>query len=1519
MGDHQTDSNQENSSNASRKSRPIIVGIGASAGGLDALGRLVSRIPENSKMAFVIIQHLDPTHESALSELLGRKTSLRVREVENDEPVLADHVYVIPPNRYLTICDGVLKLEEPEVPRGSRMAINHFFRSLAADAEERAIGIILSGTGSDGTSGLKDIKEVGGLVIAQEPEEASHAGMPASAIQTGLTDLVLSVDAMVERLLQYVERSFRHASLSEEALNDKERDHLMPIFQLLRQKADLDFRRYRKKTVLRRIQRRMGLAHVDSLSDYLKLLRESDTEAKALGRDILINVTDFFRDAEAWKTIEEEVVDGLLDRASQEHPLRAWVAGCATGEEAYSLAMLLSEKTEHMSDPPRIQIFATDIAENALATAREGVYPKSLVSNVSEERLRNYFETEGEKYRVKRRIRELVTFAPHNVLTQPPFSNLDFVSCRNLLIYFEPEVQRHLFEVFHFSLVEGGCLFLGSSESVGRSNLQFSTISKNWRIYRRTGTKTKMPYQLDGRVPLPVSDTNYSSQRPVRTESITERVYEQFLEGSGAAIALVNPDNRVSVLQGAGDNYFRFPGGELSAQLPDLLEICRDSIRTKVRSCLFRARQNRKSLTMEGRLEGPKEKQGFRVTARPFHQADHQEEIFLVSFEIVRVESLKLLDDVGDDQSNAAVIIKDLEHELASTREQLNCTIEEFETANEELKASHEEAMSMNEELQSSNEELETSKEELQSLNEELSTLNHQLEGKIEELQATTDDLDNLLSSTNIATLFLDTRFRLRRFTPRARSFFKLREADIGRPFSDISSIVEDPDLVTEAEEVLSELKPIERKVGVPGGVTLMRRISAYRTADNRIEGVVVTLDDITSVEVVSQRLERRERQQAAVASLGKRALSEPGIHELMQETTRVCRDVLDVDLTKVLELNEDSSSLLLVAGVGWKSGLLGKYQLEAEDYSQAGFTLKIKSPVVMKDIATEKRFSGPKLLHDHGVVSGASVLIGERENVYGVLGVHSKRRVDFTEDDLNFLQGVANILAEAIYRRNDRKSLKESEFRFRTMADNIAQLAWAADANGYIYWYNKRWYEYTGTTLKEMKGWGWTSVQHPDHVERVKEKFKRHVESGEFWEDTFPLLSKGGEYRSFLSRAAPIRDENGDLVMWFGTNTDIEDRKRAEEGLRRADELKDQFLATLAHELRNPLAPVKMGIGLLKNQDLPTSERDDCYGMLGRQTDYLVRLVDDLMDVSRISRGKVNLQREIVSIKWIVNAAIETVKPQVEEGGHRVEISQPESETYVDGDKTRLTQVVANLLSNAARYSEEPGLIKVEVETNDDSVSLSVTDEGIGIRKEMLGNVFELFSQAESDGRKTQAGLGIGLTLVKSLVELHGGSIEARSEGTGKGSQFVMSLPTVSPKEAEVAEEPQRDVSYSSDAKKKILIVDDNESAANMVGKLLSYLGHEVKTAYLAREALEVGEAFGPDIVLMDIGMPEMDGLEAAKRMRQTEWGTRALLAATTGWGQNKDRELTAEAGYDIHLVKPIDQAALNSVLEKL
>jgi two-component system CheB/CheR fusion protein len=820
-----------------------VVGIGASAGGLDAFKKFFSAMPAGSGMAFVLIPHLDPTHESLMVELMARQTSMPVREARDGMPVVPDHVYVIPPNADLTIEHRVLRVTPPPPRRGSHTAIDVFLRSLAADEQERAVGIILSGTGNHGTLGLKDIKAAGGLAIAQSPESAEHDQMPKNAIASGVIDYILPPDQMPQALMRHLTQLAAPApDLAPEALDQ--------ILLLLRTEMKRDFRGYRRGMLLRRVKRRMGLSRVDQVAGYVDYLRAHAEEVQALGKDLSIGVTAFFREPQAFQVIERVVIPDLTKggrAGDDERPVRVWVPGCATGEEAYSIGMLFLEAFAAAKEPVRLQIFATDIDEDALDVARAGLYPDSIAADVPVERLRRFFVKAGDhQYQVNKALREVITFAPQNLIGDAPFSRLDLVACRNVLIYLEPDVQMKVIALFHFALVDGGYLVLGPAESIGQATDRFEPVSKTWRVYRRSGAGGGVEIPILA-VDAPHAPAAPRGEQTRRSVAIAERLHRALLADFAPAAVLINPRHEILSLQGPVVEYLEFPAGEPTR---DLLSMARSGLRTAIReACESALRARGAAINVEARVKREGRYVPCVVTARPVAGENGAPGLLLVTFQDrpARGAAAPPTRRRPGSARGAASIVGQLEHELTATREDLQGTIDELQAANEELKASHEEVMSMNEELQSTNEEMETSKEELQSLNEELSTVNSQLQDKVNELDRANSDMLNLLASSEIATVFLDADLAIKRFTLSTTKVLNLLPTDLGRPFRDIAPRVTDVTLLDDCRHVIEKLTPIEAIVRVDHAQAYLRRVLPYRTADHRIEGVVITWVDITA------------------------------------------------------------------------------------------------------------------------------------------------------------------------------------------------------------------------------------------------------------------------------------------------------------------------------------------------------------------------------------------------------------------------------------------------------------------------------------------------------------------------------------------------------------------------------------------------------------------------------------------------------------------------------------------------
>ena len=1075
---------------------PLIVGIGASAGGLEAFKNFFASCPADTGMAFVLVQHLSPDHKSMLAELLGRTTTMGVIEATDGVAITANSVFVIPPNATMTVNRTRLKIVKPAPTRDRRRPIDTFFQSLADDQGENAVCIILSGSGSDGTLGVAAIKERGGLTLAQA-EYDSHAlpGMPQSAAASGQVDEVLAVEAMPARLAAY-QAHLKGVAWNKDGdgLRTDATSHMAMIMGALRARSGHDFSEYKEKTLVRRLQRRMQVLHVDTHAEYIKRFREQPEELDALFHELLIGVTHFFRDPEAFEALEETVLKGLVTGKGAHETVRVWVAGCATGQEAFTIAILLREAMDVRRPKPKIQIFGTDIDDRAIAVARLGRYRKP-VAGVSPERLERWFTQEGDDYCVVPEIRSMCVFSTHSIIKDPPFSKLDLISCRNLLIYIDPALQDRVMRSFHYALKPGGRLFLGSSESVTRTAKLFSADGKKHRIFERRETpETTLPHFPARGAATEIPPT--PEARPAGSGDQIDKAARLVMERHYPPHVVV--DRRHQIV--------RFSGGSMGQYLEPapgppsfaLFDILRKPLRPAVRAALQDVQTNNVAVRHANiplRIDG--RSQLLTLIAEPMGDDGH---FIVLAFQDggLAVPESK----AGRPGKTATGAMQDLAQELLTTRTQLQSTINELEVANEEMKSSNEEYQSVNEELQSSNEELETSKEEMQSINEELQTINAEMVSKNTQLTHLNSDIKNLLESTEIATLFLDEKLRIKSFTRGVTDIFSVRETDIGRPVTEIASMIDYSELQRDVKMVLRKLIMTERRVTLTDSTMAFEmRVRPYRTVDNIIDGVVCTFVDVTA------------------------------------------REAADL-------------------------------------------------------------------------------------------------------------------------------AIQASEKQFHALAESIPQLAWIMDAEGDIYWYNKRWYNYTNTTLKEMEGSGWQSVLHPDEVDRVVEHLEHCVSAGDVWEDTFPLRGADGEYRWFLSRAEPIRDEIGKIVCWFGTNTDIEDQRRSEE-------LRELLLKEMDHRVKNLFAVVGGVVTLsARSATTPQDMATTIQGRLGALASAHLL----------IQAGKPGVEQASTLDALIRSVLAPHIDAEATDGEARAVIEGPD--VPISGSAvTNVALVLHELATNAAKY----------------------------------------------------------------------------------------------------------------------------------------------------------------------------------------------------------------------------------------
>ena len=837
-----------------------IVGIGASAGGLEAIELFLENVPENSGMAYIVVQHLDPTHKGMLPELLQRVSKMKVFQVKDRMVVRPNCVYVIPPNKTMSIKKGVLHLFQPIQARGQRLPIDFFLQSLADDRKELSVGLILSGMGSDGSLGLRAIKEKNGIVMVQDPESAKFDSMPRNAINSVPMDIVASPNELLRRLTEFLKHI--PVLVSDAAIEIKDKSSLEKINLLLRTYTGNDFSLYKKNTMYRRIERRMNIHKIDKIASYVSFLNENPKEIEILFKELLIGVTSFFRDAAVWEKLKATVIPAIISKLEPGSILRAWVPGCSTGEEAYSLAIVFKEALEKINPHGgfSLQIFATDLDNDAIDIARKGIFPSSISEDVSEERLKRFFLKTNDGYFINTEIREKIVFAQHNVIMHPPFTKIDILSCRNLLIYMEPELQKKMIGLFYYSLSPTGIMILGSSETLGTQSHLFTSLDLKLKIFKRAVTiltpeVIDFPVNTFPRTKTEIIEKEVPSGPARNIQTLADQLLLQHYSPAGV---LVNEHGDIIYISGRTGKYLEPAVGKANMNIFAML---REGLRSEFPVAFRKAILKKEPVVLHNiRISANGSYQNLNVHIQWLSKPEPLNGMLMIIFtDLDEIKNTKLL-ELKEKKTLSNVRQMELEKELKYAREKIQDTLEEMQSSQEELKSTNEELQSTNEELQSTNEELMSSKEEMQSLNEELQTLNAELQSKIEDFTSVNSDMKNLLNSTDIATLFLDKKLNIRRFTVQAVKIFKLIKSDIGRPFTDLVSDLIYPDLPADAVNVLKTLIYIKKQIPTKDGRWFSIRIMPYRTLDDRIDGVVITFFNISDLKEVEVKLNETEQ-----------------------------------------------------------------------------------------------------------------------------------------------------------------------------------------------------------------------------------------------------------------------------------------------------------------------------------------------------------------------------------------------------------------------------------------------------------------------------------------------------------------------------------------------------------------------------------------------------------------------------------------------------------------------------------
>ncbi len=1355
-----------------RKGAFPIVGIGASAGGLEAFLQFLSKTPTDTGMAFIFIQHLDPTHASMSVEILSRATPLDIEEVKDGTRVKPNRVYVIPPNHNMSIENDILSLSDRSTS-AQNLPIDLFLRSLAKAKQERSIGVVLSGTGSDGTQGLLAIKSEGGVTYAQDPKSAKYNGMPQNAISSGAVDLALRPEEIAKELV----RLAKHPYLSPKKIKPVQQKapksieaSLRKIFSLVRSRTKVDFTDYKQNTINRRIQRRMMVHKFKTLPAYVEYLLAHEEEIQALYNDFLINVTDFFRDPEEYDVLVSRVFPAILKNRDTGAPIRIWVPGCATGEEAYSIAISLIEFLDKVERHNPVQIFATDISELALQKARAGLYPDDITKRISAKQLSQFFDKVSSGYKIRKSVRDLCLFSRHDVTCDPPFAKLDLISCRNVLIYFAAALQKRVIPSFHYALNPGGFLWLGKAENPGEFSKLFNAIDKTHKIYSKSNTPTPFTFRLPNRILHEFPESKPRLQvAPVVATDFKKDADKLILTKFAPPAVIINGD--LEILQFRGRT---FPFLEPATGRPslNLFKMIHPQLLPPVRRVVQTIKKENKPVVVKGlQFEADGQHKAVNIEILPLTRLAHaKERTFLVVFketENIKFATKKTGSKTLRDQKDKE--ISELSRELTDLKEYQHSLIEQYEAAQDELTAANEELQSTNEEFLSTNEETETAKEELQSTNEELVTVNDELQARNAELMTLSGDLNNLLASIDIPVLMVSSDHRIRLFSPKAKSAFNLIPGDVGRPVSDIKPNF-NLNLDVLISEVAEELTPKEVEIQDNKGLWLRLQIRPYKTIDNKIDGAIIALIDIDALKQKELRTREAFDYITAVAdtvslplAVVNQALKIQSVNRSFNNFFQTAGNIVEQDLATSITTNQESIEKLLF--------------------------------LVAKTVNEDKPFSNLEINCEIPKVGSRKLLV----------------------------------------------------------------------SGGKIHWIGS--------------------------------------------EAVLALLSF-----SDVTEQRKLERERSRLLIG-----EQEARAQAD----KANRAKDVFLATLSHELRTPLASILTWAQLIREAKVDANTVLQGAEVIERSAKTQSQLIDDLLDISRITSGKLIMKMKSVDPAEVIEAAVESVSSMAKEKSINIAVSVDKSEMRIHSDPTRLQQIIWNLLTNAIKFSPKSSVIDVSlklVEEEDQSLAqISVTDHGTGIPQDFLPHIFSRFSQADSASTRIHGGLGLGLSIVKSLVSLHNGTVTAENNKVGPGAVFTVTIPALPETKRDIkASEKSQNVNLEATARPnleglRVLLIDDDESARESMGAFLKLFGAEVATGESAAEGLMLLQSFEPDVLVSDIAMPGEDGYSLIKKIRaQRNSHAKVPALALTAYATSEDIRSILDAGFQSHLAKPIDANVL-------
>ena len=1465
----------------------IIVGIGASADGVHAMEAFFKHVPEDTGLSFVVIQHLSPDHKSILPDILQKKSKLKINQIEDNSTPQPNHVYVLPAGSDVTFSDGRFHLDKySKNKKGLHLPIDRFLRSLAADRKDRTVAILLTGSGSDGLLGIREIKNEGGLVLVQDPESAKFKSMPQSAIETGLVDKVGKPDELPGLLLEF-QKTVKNG---EKAFDDHDSEtQLRRLFQLLRAQTGHDFTGYKKNTIFRRIRRRMTVSKTSSLKEYVHLLEENPAETDNLFKELLIGVTSFFRNKEAFEILKEKVFPEIINKDSQE-PVRVWVAACASGEEAYSLAILAKEYQESERIRVDMQFFATDVDPKALNTARNGRYKQNIESDVPSHLLQKYFQKKDDVYQVHKDIRDMITFAAHSTIKDPPYSKLDLISCRNFLIYLESDVQKHVLNTFHYSLQPDKYLLLGHSETHTIKSELFESIDSKARIFqKKENRKAIVDYLSESRK----QEMHWSSNETRAVPGKKKLTLKEFAENKALKehlqpFLLINKKGEIQYSLGKCDAYFGFHVGEPNQ---NIVNLSREGLKIPISNALRKINAESNPVAFKNikvtTTEGP---DLVDVTFVPVDKPSFLSHLIIVTIEPSRSsghlskQDHKDLEEISKDSDD---YVRQMEQELEETREYLNNVIEELETSNEELKSSNEEAQSTNEELQSTNEELETSKEEMQSLNEELETSNTELQRKIEEVTEINNDLNNFLQSTQIGILFLDNNLRIRRFSPHIKKFVNLKESDIGRTIEDFGVTFVQEQLIEDIQLVLEKLRPIEKEVTKDDDQHYWMRILPYRTIEDRIEGAVVTFTDITEKYKIQQLREQSER----------------------WEKYKHLFDHLD-------------HGFALYQAVRNKNDNVKDFRLV-----EANRAYEEMMHVDLEDEKNKKLSELPlnKAFRDNFMKSGKEVLEG---------GPHQEERY-FKEFDRYYkiLYFTHEEEAVAMFLQDITREKKEmkAQVHLASIVESSDDAIYSESPDGKILSWNDGATELYGYTEEEAVGSFASNLYAYPENDGDLAMIKKVAKGEKVKNRETEHKRKNGDIVQVSVTKSPIKDDNGNVVAISNIVKDISEIKtrehelvKAKEASEQAANLKSLFLSNMSHEIRTPLNSI-LGFTDMLREKVSEKKQKKQVENIHHSGKQLLHLINDIVDVSRLDAGELPIHKSSVNLNEMLRKTREQFEGYVINGNKdtidfRLNLPENTDNQFVVTDEQRLQQILHNLLSNAFKYTKE-GYVAYGYEiSHKRQIRFYVEDTGIGISLENQKKIFDRFQQVTENSKETNRvirGTGLGLAIAQGLTERLGGKIWVESK-KGNGSVFSFTIPYEKGEatEAEQKETREQQKSIPQLQNKKIIIAEDDPYSVEMMKYMLDDTNITYFFAEDGEKALELFHNEPVDLLMLDIRLPKIDGYELIKEIRKKNKDIPVL--AQSAFAMPEQIKKSKDMGFNDHLVKPLMPEVLYHELEK-